>query len=35
MIGDFEVLQESYSRMTRYNESLTRRYREVVFGESA
>ena len=34
MVGDFDVLGESYSRMSYYNESLTRRYREVVFGES-
>jgi|HubBroStandDraft_6_1064221.scaffolds.fasta_scaffold112104_2 hypothetical protein len=34
MVGDFDVLEESYSRMSYYNESLTRRYREVVFGES-
>jgi hypothetical protein len=33
MGGDFEKLQESYSRMSRYNEELTRRYREVVYGE--
>jgi hypothetical protein len=35
MVGDFDVLEESYSRMSYCNESLTRRYREVVFGESA
>jgi hypothetical protein len=35
MVGDFEALQESYSRMSDYNELLTRRYREVVFGETA
>jgi hypothetical protein len=35
MVGDFDVLEEAYSRMSYYNESLTRRYREVVFGESA
>jgi hypothetical protein len=35
MFGDFEDLQESYSRMSNYNEALTRRYREVVYGESA
>ena len=33
MIGSFEVLRDSHSRMSRYNELLTRRYREVVFGE--
>jgi hypothetical protein len=33
MVGDFKVLEESFSRMSYYNESLTRRYREVVFGE--
>jgi len=35
MAVGFEVLQESYSRMSGYNELLTRRYREVVFGETA
>jgi hypothetical protein len=35
MIGDFEALQESYSRVSTYDELLTRRYREVVFGETA
>ena len=35
MAGDFEGLQESYSRMSSYSELLTKRYREVVFGESA
>jgi hypothetical protein len=35
MVGDFKVLQDSYSRISRNNELLTRRYREVVFGESA
>lgn len=35
MAGEFEVLQESYSRMSHYNESLTTRYRQVVFGEDA
>ena len=34
MVRHFDVLEESYSRMSYYNESLTRRYREVVFGES-
>lgn len=34
MDDDFDVLDESYSRMSYYNESLTRRYREVVFGEN-
>ena len=33
MTGDLETMQESYSRMSGYNELLTRRYREVVFGE--
>jgi hypothetical protein len=32
---DFEDLQESYSRVSGYNEALTRRYREVVYGERA
>jgi hypothetical protein len=31
---DFEALQQSYSRMSGYNELLTTRYREVVFGET-
>jgi hypothetical protein len=31
--GDLELLQEAYSRMSAYNESLRQRYREVVFGE--
>jgi hypothetical protein len=35
MAGDLEVLQESYTRMSGCNELLTRRYREVVFGETA
>jgi hypothetical protein len=35
MAVDFEALQESYSRMSGCNEALTRRYREVVFGETA
>jgi hypothetical protein len=35
MAVDFEGLHESYSRMSRYNELLTSRYREVVFGETA
>jgi hypothetical protein len=34
-LGDLDVLQESYSRMSRYDELLTIRYRQVVFGESA
>jgi len=34
MTGDLETMQESYSRMSGYNELLTRRYREVVFGET-
>jgi hypothetical protein len=34
MVGDFEVLQESYSCMSAFNELLSRRYREVVFGET-
>jgi hypothetical protein len=34
MVREFNVLEESYSRMSYYNDSLTRRYREVVFGES-
>jgi hypothetical protein len=34
MIDAFETLHESYSRMPRCNESLTIRYRQVVFGES-
>jgi hypothetical protein len=33
MGGGFEDLQESYSRISRYNEALTKRYREVVYGE--
>jgi len=32
--GDLEVLQEAFSRMSRSNELLMHRYREVVFGES-
>jgi len=35
MTGGFEALQESYSRVSGFNELLTRRYREVVFGETA
>lgn len=35
MPDDLQVLQEAYSRMSGYNESLRQRYREVVFGESA
>jgi hypothetical protein len=35
MADDLGVLQESYSRMSGYNELLTKRYREVVFGETA
>jgi hypothetical protein len=34
MAGDFEGLQDSYSRMSGCNELLTKRYREVVFGEN-
>jgi hypothetical protein len=30
---DLDVLHEAYSRLSAYNESLRRRYREVVFGE--
>jgi len=32
--GDLEILQEAFSRMSRSNDLLMRRYREVVFGES-
>jgi hypothetical protein len=32
---EMQVLHEVYTRMSRYNEMLTQRYREVVFGESA
>jgi hypothetical protein len=32
---DLDVLHEALSRMSNYNESLRRRYREVVFGESS
>lgn len=32
---DLDVLDEALSRMSRYNESFTRRYRELVFGEMA
>jgi hypothetical protein len=35
MAGDFEALQESYSRMSALNDLLTRRYREIIFGETA
>ena len=35
MLGDFEVLEESYSRMSALNEQLAKRYREVVFEETA
>lgn len=35
MVDDFEVLQDSYSHMSLFNELLTKRYREVVFGETA
>jgi hypothetical protein len=35
MAGDLEVLQESYARVSALSELLTRRYREVVFGETA
>jgi hypothetical protein len=31
--GELDVLEEAYSRMSVYNESLGQRYREVVFGE--
>ena len=31
--GDLETLHDAFSRMENYNDSLTRRYREVVFGE--
>jgi hypothetical protein len=33
MAADFEGLHESYSRMSRYNELLTSRYREVSSGK--
>jgi hypothetical protein len=32
---EMQVLHEVYARMSRYNEMLAQRYREVVFGESA
>jgi len=32
---DLDVLDEARSRMLGYNESLTRRYRELVFGETS
>ena len=32
---EMQVLHEVYTRMSRYNEMLAQRYREVVFGESA
>jgi hypothetical protein len=35
MTGNFEILQESYSRMSGCSDLLTKRYREVVFGETA
>jgi hypothetical protein len=35
MTGKFEVLQESYSRTSGCSDLLTKRYREVVFGETA
>lgn len=35
MTGKLEVLQESYSRMSACSDLLTKRYREVVFGETA
>jgi len=35
MIRDLAILEESYSRVVHYDESLTRRYREIVFGESS
>lgn len=32
---DLDVLDEALSRMSSYNESFTRRYRELVFGEAS
>jgi hypothetical protein len=34
MLTDFAVLEKSHRRMTRYNDLLSRRYRELVYGET-
>jgi hypothetical protein len=35
MLKEFAILEESHSRMVLYNDLLTRRYRELVYGEPA